>query len=147
MTQYYSRVQLDTGMMAHNHTNFTDDPKYPVNATELALVPLNEELITYLVSTDPDDHSDLSPIDWSRTYFDFNLQQWQIAYLEITIIDPVQSLEEQRQQYITEARLKLKIIDLPDNMREQINEYISSLNSLNIDLDDYQTIIIPKPPF
>lgn len=147
MTQYYARVEKDTGLMAHGHTNYTDEPDYPVNEDELALVPLSDEIAKMLVSQDPADHEGLQTADWTKTRYDFSTESWVMVYQTVEIIDHAANKEDERQDRLSEANRLLKIVDLPNALKKQINDYIIQLQSIKIDPNNPRDTIFPLLPF
>ena len=147
MTQYYAKVEKPSGIMAHGQANVIDDPTYPVNTDELAIVPVTDEIVSHLVGTETPTILD-SAIDWSQTHWDFSSETWTMVYIPIPDgPDPIAIREQEQQARIAEAQLNLRIVDLPQSLKTQLNNYIQQLSNIKIDETNYQTVVFPGLPF
>lgn len=127
---YYAIVEKATGKF-HNGANKVTDPDYP-RADTLDVVPLNLELTTILtVGPSPTDTS-VKPINWENTKYNFQTQEWEIAYDIVIQFDPVVELEKQRTKFLAEAYRLLSISDLSTSARAKVQAYIDDMEAMII---------------
>lgn len=151
MTTYYSIVDKSTGKMHEGHSNYIDHQERDL-APDLAYAELNNELVRLLVSTDPEDHEGLRPVDFKETTYDFLTNTWNIVYLEPGHQmlphqeDPVENQENIRQQLIGKVRVYLDIPDISPKFREKLEQYITDIEAIELTEANASTTRWPDLP-
>ena len=151
MTTYYSKVNRQSGQMHDGHSNYTDNTDAPIADDEL-YVELNDELYKLLVSTDPEDHADLRPVDFKQTWYNFATKEWNIVYIDPghEMLPPQQdALENQeniRQQLIGKARVYLDIPDISSKLRTKLETFVSEIEAIELTEATAPTIRWPDLP-
>ena len=142
---YYSIVEKNTGRMQNGASNYMSDADLrPINEDELAIVPLNEELVLFLTT----EHDDSRSIDFEKTVFNFETNTWNIIYAQAVSLNPVETKTAEINAALEEAFIKLKIVDLPEPLRTVLNKYVSDLTNLKLALTESNcrdTIVPPAP--
>lgn len=130
---YYAIVERATGKMEFGRSNYTEHTERPLHSS-LAYAPLNDELTRLLVPDDLADHSDLLPVDFQTSYWDFGNARWVLFY-DAPNVDPVDPVEEAlkiKQSVLAKAQQKLAMPDISPAFRQTVEEFISQVNSINI---------------
>jgi hypothetical protein len=143
---YYAIVEKETGIMQYGHSNYIDHQDRPLHES-LAYVPLSDELVKLLISDDPEDHLDLTPVDFTVSYWDFKKSKW--VLIDSTILDapdPILHCISLRQQLVNDATRKLNIPDIPDKVKKKLTDYIDEISAVSVTADTVQSIVWPEVP-
>ena len=147
---YYSIVEKATGIMEDGFSNYihTDDTDRPLH-TSLAYVPLND-LLRILLTTDGTELGDeLHPVDYTKTHYDFDTNQWVIIYRDdvLEAVDPVAVAQSLKDQQIAEVNSKLSITDLSTSARNKLEAHLAELTAIEVTAETAKNIQWPVSPF
>lgn len=123
--------------MEFGRSNYIDHTERPLHES-LAYVPLNSELCKALVSTDPEDHKDLRPINFKKTRWDFASSAWVIEYEEVTDpeVDPLEEVLKIKQDLINKANLKLAMPDISDKYKTTLENFVAEIVAIEVTKDN-----------
>lgn len=132
-TIYYSIVERATGRMELGRSNYIDHTERPLHSS-LAYAPLNNELTRLLVPDELADHSDLLPVDFTTSYWDFANTRWVLFYdaPNVPPVDPVEEALKIKQRLLDQAQQKLAMPDISTKLRQTVEDFIAQVNSIDI---------------
>ncbi len=130
---YYAIVERATGRMELGRSNYIDHTERPIH-NSLAYAPLNDELVRLLVPDDLADHSDLLPVDFTTSYWDFANTRWVLFYdaPNVPSVDPVEEALKLKQTVLEQAQQRLAMDDISPKFRQTVEDFIAQVNSINI---------------